>query len=88
MSTLKYWLWLTTRRGLRTRSALNVLEWFGSPERTYFADPAEYAHIPSLTEGEQKALQEKEDLPASEAARRIAKETGYKKGELYKAALA
>ena len=35
-----------------------------------------------------KALQEKEDLPASEAARRIAKETGYKKGELYKAALA
>jgi len=35
-----------------------------------------------------RALQEKEDLPASEAARRIAKETGYKKGELYKAALA
>ena len=35
-----------------------------------------------------RALQEKEDLPASEAAKRIAKETGYKKGELYKAALA
>ena len=35
-----------------------------------------------------RALQEKEDLPASEAARRVAKETGYKKGELYKAALA
>ena len=35
-----------------------------------------------------KTLQQKEDLPASEAARRIAKETGYKKGELYKAALA
>jgi len=35
-----------------------------------------------------KTLQQKEDLPASEAAKRIAKETGYKKGELYKAALA
>ena len=54
MSTLKYWLWLTTRRGLRTRSALNVLEWFGSPERTYFADPAEYTRIPGLTEPQRK----------------------------------
>lgn len=60
MSTLKYWLWLTTRRGLRTRSALNVLEWFGSPERAYFADPAEYSHIPGLTEGECGILREKE----------------------------
>lgn len=60
MSTLKYWLWLTTRRGLRTRSALNVLEWFGSPERAFFADPMEYAHIPGLTDGEQKTLREKE----------------------------
>ena len=34
-----------------------------------------------------KALQQ-ENLPASEAAKRIAKETGYKKSELYKAALA
>lgn len=60
MSTLKYWLWLTTRRGLRNRSALNVLEWFGSPERAFFADPAEYANIPGLTEGECKILLEKE----------------------------
>lgn len=35
-----------------------------------------------------KSLQQKEALPASEAAKRIAKETGYKKGDLYKAALA
>ena len=35
-----------------------------------------------------RALQRQEDLPASEAARRIAKETGYKKSELYKSALA
>lgn len=60
MSTLKYWLWLTTRRGLRNRSALNVLEWFGSPERAYFAEAAEYSHIPGLTEGECALLREKE----------------------------
>jgi 16S rRNA (cytidine1402-2'-O)-methyltransferase len=35
-----------------------------------------------------KALQQQENLPASEAAKRVAKETGYKKSELYKAALA
>ncbi len=34
-----------------------------------------------------RALQEKEGLAASEAAKRVAKETGYKKGELYKASL-
>jgi len=60
MSTLKYWLWLTTRRGLRTRSALNVLEWFGSPERAFFAEAAEYSQIPGLTDGECKALREKD----------------------------
>lgn len=34
-----------------------------------------------------RTLQRQQDLPASEAARRIAKETGYKKSELYKSAL-
>jgi len=35
-----------------------------------------------------RALQRSEKLPASEAAKRISRETGYKKGDLYKAALA
>lgn len=34
-----------------------------------------------------RTLQRQQDLTASEAARRIAKETGYKKSELYKSAL-
>lgn len=34
-----------------------------------------------------RSLQEAEGLSASEAARRVARETGFKKGELYKAAL-
>ena len=59
MSTLKYWLWLTTRKGLGTRSALQVLEWFGSPEGAFFADPAEYARIPDLSQTERSALENK-----------------------------
>ena len=42
MATLKYWLWLTTRRGFRPADCLGLLEHFGSPEAVYFADPAEY----------------------------------------------
>lgn len=43
MSALKYWLWLTTRRGLRPQDAMGLLDAFGSPEAAYFADSAEYA---------------------------------------------
>ena len=43
MATLKYWLWLTTRRGFRPAECLRLLEHFGTPEAVYFADPAEYA---------------------------------------------
>lgn len=60
MSTLKYWLWLTTRKGLGPHSALQVLEWFGSPEGAFFADPAEYAHVPQLSAAERAALENKE----------------------------
>lgn len=42
MTALKYWLWLTTRRGLDTRDALTVLDHFITPERAYYADPEEY----------------------------------------------
>ena len=42
MATLKYWLWLTTRRGFRPADCLGLLEHFGSPGADYFADPAEY----------------------------------------------
>ncbi|MBP1558908.1 MAG: 16S rRNA (cytidine(1402)-2'-O)-methyltransferase [Oscillospiraceae bacterium] len=54
------------------------------------AQPADTRQEVSFEEAVEmvKALQQKESLPASEAAKRIAKETGYKKGELYKAALA
>ena len=58
MSTLKYWIWLTTRKGLQGRAALRVLEWFGTPEQAFFADPSEYIHVPNLTEQERNALKD------------------------------
>ena len=42
MAELKYWLWLTERKGLDGRKRTELLEQFGSPERIYFADEEEY----------------------------------------------
>ncbi|MEG2118792.1 MAG: DNA-processing protein DprA [Pseudoflavonifractor sp.] len=42
MATLKYWLWLTARKGLRGGDAFRILEQFGTPEAAFFADPTEY----------------------------------------------
>ena len=69
MSTLKYWIWLTTRPGLSHTAAARVLEYFGSPEAAYFADPAEY-ELAQLTPGHQSVLRDKslaqaEDILAS-----------------------
>ena len=47
MAALKYWLWLTTRKGLGSQGVAFALEQFGSPERAYFADPGEYDLLPS-----------------------------------------
>lgn len=59
MASLKYWLWLTTLKGLPARKVLTVLEHFGSPEHAYFADPPEYELIPDLTAAARAALRDK-----------------------------
>ena len=43
---LKYWLWLTTRKGMDPASALVVMDHFVTPERAYYADPEEYDLLP------------------------------------------
>lgn len=58
MATLKYWLWLTTRRGLPSGGAFRLLEYFGSPEGAYFADPAQY-ELAGLAKSHQAALADK-----------------------------
>lgn len=47
MSSLKYWLWLATRRGVGVQGMHTVLDHFGTPERAFFADPEEYDLLPT-----------------------------------------
>ena len=46
---LKDWIWLTTRKGLGSRGVMQVLEFFGTPERAFYADPEQYDQIPGLS---------------------------------------
>lgn len=46
MSSLKYWLWLATRKGVGVQGMHTVLERFGTPEQAFFADPEEYDLLP------------------------------------------
>lgn len=59
MASLKYWLWLTTRKGISNMGMLGLLDHFGTPEAAHFADPAEYDLVPGLTRTGKDALLEK-----------------------------
>jgi len=62
---LKYWLWLTERKGLTNQTKLALLRHFGTPEDVFYADPGEIL----LTEGitrDQAALLEDHDLSVSD----------------------
>ncbi len=60
MASMKYWVWLATRKGLRVKEARQALEWFGTPEAIFFADPLEYSRVPGLGDRAKKALEQKE----------------------------
>lgn len=57
---LKYWIWLCLCKGIGPRMALNVLRYFGSPEKAYYADEAEYSLVPELTKVQISALKNKD----------------------------
>ena len=59
MATLKYWLWLTTRRGVGTLTAVRLLEQFGTPESVYFAAGAEYDFVDGLSALGKVSLEDK-----------------------------
>lgn len=46
MASLKYWLWLTSRKGMDAAGALTVLDHFITPERAFYADSEEYEQLP------------------------------------------
>lgn len=59
MSALKYWLWLSGRRGLRPEQAFRLLEHYGTPEGAYFADPEEAELLPDLPQKAKESLADK-----------------------------
>lgn len=59
MASLKYWLWLTTRKGLSNVGVFGLLDHFGTPEAAHFADPAEYDLVPELTRQGKESLLDK-----------------------------
>lgn len=58
MANLKYFLWLTTRKGLSTGEAGALLSYFGTPEAAYFAPEEEYDLL-GLPRGKKAALLDK-----------------------------
>ena len=55
MSELKYWVWLSTRAGIRPQQVCELLRRFSSPEDVYFARDGEYEKtigrgVPSLSD--------------------------------------
>ena len=46
MAELKYWLWLTSRKGLGAVGALTVLDHFITPERAFYGEKEDYENLP------------------------------------------
>lgn len=60
MASLKYWLWLSTRKGLGTLGALRLLEHFVTPEQVYFARSEEYDLVEGLPRSGRPELDDKD----------------------------
>lgn len=66
MAGIKYWLWLRNLRGLNNRACLRLWEHFGAPERVYYADAEEYAHVEQLSRAQMQALENKDMAEAEQ----------------------
>jgi len=59
MSSLKYWIWLSTLQGVGSVTAAKLLNHFGSPENIYNAGPGDYHNIPGVKPAELRSLSNK-----------------------------
>ena len=59
MSALKYWVWLTTRKGLSGPCRHALLEHFGSPEEIYYAEPVDLRQVEGITADQLRDLENK-----------------------------
>ncbi|MDR2420803.1 MAG: DNA-processing protein DprA [Oscillospiraceae bacterium] len=60
MSTLKYYVWLSSVRNIGAAAAGKLLRHFGTAENVFFADAGEYAKVPGLSPAEAAALEDKD----------------------------
>ena len=60
MANVKYWIWLSTRKGLGPLGALRLLDQFETPEKIYFADPEHYPLVGGLPPYVLSSLQDKD----------------------------
>lgn len=63
MAELKYWLWLTSRKGLGAAGALTVLDHFITPERAYYGERENYDILPLTPFAKQSLLDKSLDVP-------------------------
>lgn len=59
MSTLKYWVWLSTLTSLKPVRRFALLDAFGDPEKVYYADERLFRETLSLSEGELRFVMDK-----------------------------
>ena len=59
MSNLKYWIWLSLRKGLAGENTERVLERFGTPELAHAADEEAYRMVGGLSETAIRSLMNK-----------------------------
>ena len=63
MAELKYWLWLTTRKGLGPAGALTVLDHFGTPERAFYGEEGDFGLLPLDSFARRSLLDKSMDEP-------------------------
>ena len=56
MSTVRHWLWLSTRGSSPERYAARILAHFGTPEGAYHADQGAYEQMEGVPEKAKKGL--------------------------------
>lgn len=59
MAALKYWIWLSTREKIGPNTAAALIEYFGSPEKVYFAREEELRQSGVLNKVEMPSLLDK-----------------------------
>ena len=60
MSSLKYWVWLSSVSGIGAVAAGKLLAHFGSPDKVFFAGAHEYGVVEGITRAEIKQLMNKD----------------------------